>query len=461
MALSADVKSELERIVGRDDVKDQEFVRTAYAQTMIYQAPTKPDVVVLPETTEEVSAVLKLANEKQITVVPRAGGTAGPLSVADGGIIMDLAKMDRFLDFDEEKRVFTVESGMTVYNVVHELRKRGYDLPLKPWFGSGVTMGGYICGPSMVGTRVARYGTCDKWTCGLEIVLPTGEIIETGSGAFEGCEPFMSNPWLCLNSMDKLFHQSLGTLGIVTKVTALMIPLAEATEHFAFGFDSMASLSRAAAAIQRASAATDIEHEDSDIYTLLQHPVDFPVVLCVTNEGYAEEVACKTRIARQLCEKAGGHALSHDYAALTWDNTANFNFRTNKFGRFCCAAACTSYESYPEIYKLIKDTWKKYNIVNGWSAWTCWPNWVQGWTIGYYNFDTQLGDFQKAMFEVTKQCLHIPNSYPYLVKPPVENFLQTIKDAIDPNGIMNPGAWFQISGAQARMLEAIPLDALG
>lgn len=458
MALSSDVKSDLGKIVGQGDVKDDEFVLTAYSQTIIYQPPTKPDVVVLPESKEEVSAILRLANEKKIPVVARAGGTAGPISVADGGIIIDLAKMDQIVNIDEETRTVTVQAGISVYKVVHELRKRGYDLPLKPWFGPGVTMGGWICGPSIVGTRVARYGTCDKWTVGVEVVLPTGEIVQTGSGAFERCRPFMSNPWLSLNSMDKLFHQSLGTLGIVTEISSLMIPLAEATEHVAYGFNDIQSLAKAAAAVQRAGAATDLEHEDCDIYNLLQMPVDYPLVLCVTNEGYKEEVERKTEVAARLCEAAGGHALPARYAELTWDNTANFNYRTNKFGRFACAAACTSYESYPTIYKNIKDTWKKYNIVNGWSAWTCWPNWVQGWTIGYYNFDTQLEDFNKAMFEITKKNLEVPDSYPFTIRPSFEDLLQKIKNAIDPNGIMNPGAWFNISGAQARFIEAIPLQ---
>jgi glycolate oxidase len=457
MALSADVKSALEKIVGKDDVKDQEYVRTAYSQTMIYVAPTKPDVVLLPESKEEVSAILRLANEKQISVVPRAGGTAGPISIADGGIIIDLAKMDKIVRIEEETLTVTVQAGMPVYHVVQELRKRGYDLPLKGWFGSGVTMGSWICGPSMVGTRAARYGTADKWSLGCEVVLPTGEIVQTGSGAFENCHPFMSNPWLSLNSLDRIFNQSLGTLGIVTEVSALMVPLPEATEHIAFGFNDIPSLSKAASSVQRAAAATDIEHEDCDIYSLLQHPVDYPLVLCITNQGYKEEVERKTEVASRLCEAAGGHALPASYAALTWENTANFNFRTAKFGVFSCAAACTSYESYPEIYKIIKDTWKKYNMLNGWSAWTCFPNWVQGWTIGCYDADTQTDDFQKAMFEITKKCLSVPDSYPFTIRPPFENLLQKIKDALDPNGIMNPGAWFMISGGQARLLEAIPL----
>ncbi len=94
--------------------------------------------------------------------------------------------------------------------------------------------------------------------------------------------------------------------------------------------------------------------------------------------------------------------------------------------------------------------------MNGWSAWTCFPNWVQGWTIGYYDKDTQTEDFQKAMLEITKLLIPVKDSYPFLIETPFENLLQTIKDALDPNGIMNPGAWFMISGAQARLLDALP-----
>lgn len=295
--LSPDVKLELEKIVGQDDVKDKDFQLTAYSQTMIFVPPSKPDVVVLPESKEEVSAILRLANDQKISVVVRAGGTAGPISLADGGIIIDLAKMDKIVNIDEENLICTVQAGMNTYNVVHELRKRGYDVPLKPWYGSGVTIGSWMCGPSMVGSRVARYGTGDKWSLGLEVVLPTGEIVQTGSGAFDNCKTFMSNPWLSLNSVDRLFFQSLGTLGVVTEVSFLMVPLPEATEHIAYGFNDIQSLSKAASSVQRAGAATDIEHEDSDIYELLLMPVDYPLVLNVTNEGYKEEVKRKTEVA--------------------------------------------------------------------------------------------------------------------------------------------------------------------
>jgi len=422
---------------------------------MIYTNPTRPDVVILPETAEEISAVLKIANEHEITVVCRAGGTAGPISIADGGIVFDLSKMNKIISIDEESKMITVQAGCRYYDVVQELRKRGYDLPLKPWFGNGTSIGGYINGPSMVGTRVARYGTLNFWLFGMEVVLPTGEIVGTGNHSTENCKPTMADAWLNPNSLGKIWLQSLGTLGVVTEATILMIPVPEATKHVCYGFDSISDLAKAASRVQCANAATDIEHEDKDIYELLGMPVDYQAVLSVTNEGYPEEVDCKSAIAAKICEDCGGHLLPEKYSHLTYDNTANFNFCTASGGQFSCAAACASNESYPEIYKIIKDTWAKYGIRNGWSCWTCYPNWVQGWTIGYYDYDTQMQAFNRAMFEISRLSLDIKDSEPYTLKEPYEDFIQKIKDCLDPKGIMNPDAWFKICGAQFRVLEAM------
>ena len=143
------------------------------------------------------------------------------------------------------------------------------------------------------------------------------------------------------------------------------MPLPETTDQVCFGFQDVASLSKAASAVQHAGAATDIEHEDCDIYEILHNPVDYPLILSATNLGYKEEVARKCEVAAKLMKAAGGIQIDSKYARLTYDNTANFNFSTASKGLFSCAAACTSYESYPAIYKIIKDTWKKYGLQNG------------------------------------------------------------------------------------------------
>ena len=457
MALSKEVLLELSGIVGSEDCKHRDFELAAYSQSMIYATPTRPDVVLLPETAEEISSILKLANIHEFSVTCRAGGTAGPISMSDGGVILDLSKMNKILEINEEARMVTVQAGARKYDVVQNLRKIGYDLPLKVWSGNGLSIGGYINGPSMVGTRVARYGTLNYWLFAMKLVLPTGEIVGTGVNGFENCTPNMAEPWMAPHSLMKFPLQSLGTFGVVTEATLLIIPVPEATKSIIYGFDSISELVKAASKVQMAGAATDIEHEDKDIYELLGKPIPYACALAITNEGYKEEVDCKSAIAEKICKDAGGYRLDEEYAHLTYNNTANFNFNTASGGQFCCAAACSTNEQYPRQYKLIKDTWAKYGIRNGWSCWTCYPNWVQGWTIGYYDYDTQMDDFNMAMFEIQKQGLEIPNTFPYLFTEPYENFIQRFKDCVDPKGIMNPNAWFMESGAQWRMLDAIEL----
>lgn len=460
MAISQDIITKFEEIVGKEDCKTQDFELAAYSQGMIYTNPTRPDVLLLPETTEEVSEILKIANENIIPVVVRAGATAGPISQPDGGIVIDLGKMNKIIDWDLDNMVVTAEAGVSYYELCQEAIKRGYQMPLKPWYGNGVTVGGYINGPSMVGTRVAKYGTLNYWLFGITVVFPDGSIHHFGSGAYEGCKDFMSNPWMSMNWPVTMMCQSLGTLGIITEATLLTVPRPEATHHAVCGFDHIEDLCKAAKEIQLHGLATDIEHEDYDIYDLLGMPLPkkYEVVLAITNEGIKGEVEAKGERAMEIMKKYGGEELDPAYGHLTFDNTANFNFCTASYGQFCCAAGCASYESYPEIYHIIKEEWAEAGIKNGWSCWTCYPNWVQGWTIGGYDYEKQMNAFNRAMFRIQKRTYDIPNSYPFYFTEQFEDFSQQVKDWIDPNGIMNPGSWFMLSGAQSRMIESLPID---
>jgi len=461
MAISEEIMQKLADIVGVDDCKSHDFELAAYSNSMIYGTPTRPDVILLPENEEEISEIMKLATAEVIPVVVRAGGTAGPISMADGGIMLDLAKMNKIIRIDPEAKMVTLQAGVRLYDMVQELRKVGHDMPLKFWGGNGTTVGGYVNGPSLVGTRVARYGTLHYWCFGLRVVLPTGEIVATGTNAYENqTHPTMGDPWMCPNPLGKIWLQSLGTLGVVTEATFLMVPVREASKHLAYGFKSVEALRDAASAVQLADAATDIEHEDKDIYEILGMPLpDEGYVMClvVTNEGYKEEVERKADVAARIMKEHGGTELPVEYAHLTYDNTANFNFSTAKGGMFCCAAACASPGTYPESYWAIKETWDKYNIRNGWSCWTCYPNWNQGWTIGYYDYETQFDDYQMAMFEINKKGLLIENSFPYTFHESYEEYIQKIKDCLDPAGIMNPNGWFMVSGAQYRLVEALEI----
>lgn len=460
MALSNDIIEKLEAIVGAEDCKTQDFELAAYSQGMIYTNPTRPDVLLLPETTEEVSEILKIANENVISVVVRAGATAGPISQPDGGICLDMGKMNKILNWDLDNKVVTVETGVLYYGLCQEALKHGYQMPLKPWYGNGVTVGGYINGPSMVGTRTCHYGTVNYWLFGITVVFPDGTINHFGSGAMEGCKDFMSNPWMSMNWPVTMMCQSLGTLGVVTEATLLTVPLPEVTEHVVCGFMHIEDLCKAAKDIQLLDIATDIEHEDYDIYDLLGMPLpkNYEIVLAVTCEGIEGEAKIRAQRCLEIMKKYDGEELDPEYGHLTYDNTPNFNFCTASYGQFCCAAACASYETYPELYHRIKQEWKDAGIKNGWSCWTCYPNWVQGWTIGGYDYGTQMDAYNRAMVRIQKYSYAIPDSYPFIMTEQFEDFEQKVKDWIDPNGIMNPNSWFLLCDAQTRMVDSLPME---
>ena len=295
MAISKEIIAKLEEIVGKEDCLTADYQLAAYSQGMIYTDPTRPDVLLLPETTEEVSEIMKIANENIISVVIRAGATAGPISQPDGGIVLDMGKMNRILNWDLDNEIVTVEAGVLYYELCQEAIKRGYMMPLKPWYGNGVTVGGYINGPSMVGTRVAEYGTLNYWLFGITVVFPDGSIHHFGSGAYEGCKDFMSNAWMSMNWPITMMCQSLGSLGVVTEASLLTVPQPEATHHAVCGFAHIEDLCKAAKEIQLKGLATDIEHEDHDIYDLLGMPLPkyYEMVLAITNEGIQEEVEAK------------------------------------------------------------------------------------------------------------------------------------------------------------------------
>ncbi|GAJ14746.1 unnamed protein product, partial [marine sediment metagenome] len=137
--------STLEDIVGSGNVTDKDFDLIGYSRTMTSYPPRSPDIVVLPETAEQVSEIMRLANRTRTPVTVRGGGTAGGTCIArGGGIIIDLSKMNKILEINEEMMTITVQGGCSVYKAFKELDKIGWELPLRPEFGPGPTMGAWI-----------------------------------------------------------------------------------------------------------------------------------------------------------------------------------------------------------------------------------------------------------------------------------------------------------------------------
>ena len=171
---------QLENIVGSDDVLVAKETIIDYAHDESSVEPHYPEVVAKVETVQEVSKILSIANQEEIAVTPRGGGTGlcGGAVPIYGGILLSFEKMNRILELDEENLMVTVEPGVLIMNLHAFVEERGFLYPPDPGQKMG-TIGGNIS-TNAGGMRGVKYGVTRDFVQQLEVVLATGDITYLG-----------------------------------------------------------------------------------------------------------------------------------------------------------------------------------------------------------------------------------------------------------------------------------------
>ncbi|MCC6543841.1 MAG: FAD-binding protein [Nitrospirae bacterium] len=213
--LSESVIRSLKNIAGSDNVLTSKEDRLCYACDATKQI-FLPDAVVFPSDSEEVSKVLSLANTERFNVTPRGAGTglSGGSIPISGGVVLSLERMRRILRIDTKNLIAVVEPGVVNFELQMELGKSGLFFPSEPTSMRYCTIGGNIANCSG-GPRSVKYGVTRDYVLGLEVVLPTGEKMETGTQTVKGVTGY---------DLTRLIVGSEGTLGIVTKATLRLLP---------------------------------------------------------------------------------------------------------------------------------------------------------------------------------------------------------------------------------------------
>jgi glycolate oxidase len=215
----------LRDIVGPEYVTDEPFILMAYTQDFGTQPPRWPACVVKPANAEEIAAVLRLANELGIPVTPRGGGSAQEGGCqSEGGILLETLRLDKLVQIDEDCGTVTVQAGLTFVKLMTILEQRGWKIGIAPSGAMAATVGAHVSRPG-VGWGNIKYVTQGQQVLGLKAVVPTGELVATGTAANPAAGSFFR--YALGPDMAGLFIGSEGAFGVITEVTLRMYLMPE------------------------------------------------------------------------------------------------------------------------------------------------------------------------------------------------------------------------------------------
>lgn len=224
---------ELERILPKQNILSSEEECYVYSQDgtngMVSDVP--PDVVIFPESIEEIQSVVSFANTHKIPVIARGAGTnlVGGCLSEKGGIILNFTKMNKLLEVNKTNMTVKVQAGAVIREIQNAVNEVGLFFPLDPSNLIVSTIGGAIA-QSAGGPKTLKYGTTKDYVLGLKVVLANGDIIETGSSMIKNATGY---------HLEQLFIGSEGTLGLVVEATLKLIPKPETSRVVLAYFDDV------------------------------------------------------------------------------------------------------------------------------------------------------------------------------------------------------------------------------
>lgn len=456
--LDSRIIDQLRQIVGKDQVSAEKADLICYSYDATQQK-FLPEVVVHPQTSEQISRIMRLANTEKVPVFPRGAGsgfTGGSLPTK-GGIVLTTERMDKILEIDEENLVAVVEPGVVTEQFQIAVEKVGLFYPPDPASLKFSTLGGNVA-ECAGGPRCVKYGVTKDYILGLEVVTPTGDIITTGGPTMKGVVGY---------DLTKLMCGSEGTLGIVTRIVIKLLPLPEAKKTMLVLFDSIDGAARAVSAIVRNKIIpTTLEFMDGRTLdcvkqaTGLHVPESARAVLIIEVDGDREFLDKQARQIADIIQPLGvvetRIAETHEESEAIWQirRSVSASLRKvnpDKYNEDICVPR----SKVPDMIRKVDEISDRYGIpiVNFGHA-------GDGNIHVNIMIDKKIPGEQekaeKAIKEVFEGALALGGTMsgehgigiakaPYIpleITPETALYMKTLKKALDPNNILNPGKIF-------------------
>ncbi len=449
---------ELKEIVGEQNVltSPEELLCYSYDSTVLQHLP---EIVVLPRTAAEVAAVVKLASRDKLPIVPRGAGTnlAGGTIPIQGGIVISVTRMTDILEIDTVNMVAVVQPGVVTGKLQAEVAKQGLYYPPDPASLKVTTIGGNA-GMNAGGPHALKYGVTSDYVMGLEVVLPSGELIRTGGKAIKNVTGY---------NLTQLFVGSEGTLGVITEITLRLIPQPESSGSVLAAF---ADLDDAATLVNRILHAgvtpAVIEIMDQmtihtvDDYLQSGLPRDAAALLLIQVDGVQAAVDQELQVISQLCRENRATmvelATTPDEEEVLWKARQSISpsltrVRPTKLGEDISVPR----EAIPQVVRRIQEISRERDlpivIFGHISDGNLHPNILfdQADPEEMERVEAASGDIFEVATSVggTLSGEHgiglLKQKYLQLDLPAATvEVMRTIKRALDPDNIMNPGKIF-------------------
>ncbi|MFW6081928.1 MAG: FAD-binding oxidoreductase [Desulfosalsimonas sp.] len=290
-------------MVGRQNYSSRKEDRVCYA----YDSTRRfylPDAVVFPENPRQVSRILELATQHGFGVTPRGAGSgmSGGSVPVQGGLVMAMNRFDRILSIDTDNFVAIVQPGVVTGRFQRASAERGLFYPPDPSSADFSTLGGNLA-ECAGGAKAVKYGVTRDYVLGLEVVLPTGEIVRTGVKTAKGVVGY---------DLTRLIVGSEGTLGVITEMALRLLPLPETVKTLSAVFSDMRQAARCVVEIMRSGIVPRaVEYMDKNAISCVKAYLDVPIpenagaMLLIETDGAEHEAEIAAQKVGEVLRQQG------------------------------------------------------------------------------------------------------------------------------------------------------------
>jgi len=451
------VIEELRSIVGKNWVLDTPEDLATYSYDA-FLPEFKPDAIVVPSSTEEISGIMRLANRERIPVTPRGAGTSicGGSVAKEGGLIMAFHRMNKIIEIDPENRCAVAQPGVVNADFQKEVARYGLMYPPDPASLFVSTLGGNVA-LNAGGPRGVKYGVTRDYLLGLEVVLPTGDVIRTGGKTLKNVTGY---------DLTRLICGSEGTLGIITEIIVKLVPMPPAKVTLQAIFSDLDDAAKTVSAIIGSGIVpTTLELIDKVVLDVIGNyggahfRKDAEALLLIEVDGEAALVQSQGERIEKFCKERG--SVEVERARTTEEAEKLWQARRTAFGAVAslmpnCIVedATVPVKRLPEMIRKILELAGKYRLKIGVLAHAGDGN-LHPLIMTDLRDKDEMGRIDRALEEMYAVAIAMGGTLSgehgigiakkrFLemeFSPSALRIMRGIKKVFDPNNILNPGSF--------------------